>query len=411
MRIALVVETYARDMGYVSNTLPKFLARDGAEVHVITTELSPYHQLGSADAVFGKQFAQRNHNTQGQQQSIDGYTLHTLPHRATLGYPRLVGLEQTLRAIHPDVVCIFQSTGWIPLECARYRRRLGFRLVIGSHTGKTVFSAPGSWLSVRRARSFMLRTVPGWYIASQADLCVVPTRDCAEVAADHFGIPKRKLRVMNLPVDTDYFHPNSGPLRPPSAKPSNRASLRESLGLAPDDLVCVYSGKFTAEKNALVLAHAVDLLRSEGLRVRGLFIGSGEQQSEIEASPGAIVIPFMPIRELGDYFRVADIGVWMNESISFLDGACCGLPLLLSDLVKDTSHVAEFTAVYRAGDPASLAQQIRLLADPVERLRRSQLAAKLGEQRFSGRRYAQQRMNQFRAAIDQPSLTASKGRA
>lgn len=399
MKIALVVETYARDMGYVSNTLPKFLVREGAQVDVITTELSPYHQIGSADAVFGEEFAQRNRNVPGRRESVDGYTLHTLSHRPTLGYPRLVGLGQTLRELRPEVVCIFQATGWIPLDCAFYRRRLGYRLVVGSHTGKTVF-APASVVSLRQARSFLLRTVPGWYISSQAEVCVVPTRDCAEVAAEHFGIARRKLRVMNLPVDTDYFYPDSGPRRPGGAKASNRAAVRASLGIADDELVCVYSGKFTRDKNAVSLARAVAQLRSEGMRVRGLFIGSGEQQGEIASTPGAVVIPFMPIRELGDYFRAADIGVWMNESISFLDGACSGLPLLLSDLVKDTSHVAEFAAVFRAGDAASLAQQIRQLSQPDELLRRGQLAAELGEQRFSGRRYAQRRMELFRAALD-----------
>jgi glycosyltransferase involved in cell wall biosynthesis len=410
MKIALVVETFARDMGYISNTLPKYLARNGVEVHVITTELSPYHQIGSADAVFGEQFARSNRNIQGQRQSIDGYTLHTLAHRSSLGYPRLVGLESALRDIQPDVVCIFQSTGWIPLECARYRRRLGYRLVIGNHTGKTMFSASSSWLSLKRARSFMLRTVPGWYIASQSEYCVVPTRDCAEVASEYFGIPSRKVRVMNLPVDTDFFYPDSGPMRPVHAKPSNRAALRESLGIAADELVCIYSGKFTVDKNALLLAKAVAMLRVEGMRVRGLFIGSGEQESEIKASPGAIAIPFMPIRELGDYFRAADVGVWMNESVSFLDGACCGLPLLLSDVVKDTSHVREFTGVYRAGDQASLAQQIRTLAEPDERLRRGALAARLGDQRFSGQRYALRRIEQFREALAVP-LSVSEGQA
>jgi glycosyltransferase involved in cell wall biosynthesis len=384
MKVALVVETFARDMGYISNTLPKYLARNGVEVHVITTELSPYHQIGSADAVFGEQFARSNRNIQGQRQSIDGYTLHTLGHRYSLGYPRLVGLESALRDIHPDVVCIIQSTGWIPLECARYRRRLDYRLVIGNHSGKTMFNPSGSWLSLKRARSYMLRTVPGWYIASQSDHCVAPTRDCAEVASEYFGIPSRKVRVMNLPVDTDFFYPDSGPMRPGHAKPSTRAALRDSLGIASDELVCVYSGKLTADKNALVLAKAVAALRGEGMRVRGLFIGSGAQESEIKASPGAIAIPFMPISQLGDYFRVAD--------------------------VKDLAHVREFTAVYRAGDPASLAQQIRTLAEPAERLLRSELAARLGDQRFSGQRYALRRIEQFREALAVP-LSVSEGQA
>lgn len=399
MKIVIVVETFARDMGYINNTLPKYLVRDGAEVHVITTELAPYHQIGAANVVFGEQFANRNRNHPGTHQMIDGYTLHTLPHRKSFGYPRIIGLHTALQAIAPDVVCIFQAAGWIPLECALYRKYLGYRLVIGSHMGKTVFNIDGSWLSPKRIRSFLLRTVPGWYISSKSEHCVVPTQDCAEVVSAYFGVPKKLVRIMNLPVDTDFFYPES-PFLPSSVKNSSkRLVLRRSLGIDDDEIVCVYSGKLTTEKNAVVLAQAAEVLRAKKIRVRALFIGSGEQEVMIKSSAAAIVIPFMPVNELGDYYRSADIGVWMNESISFLDGACCGLPLLLSDVVKDISHVSEFTAIYKANDKFSLAQQINLLTDLSERRRRGELAARLGEMRFSGKRYAMQRLCQFREAL------------
>jgi glycosyltransferase involved in cell wall biosynthesis len=203
---------------------------------------------------------------------------------------------------------------------------------------------------------------------------------------------------MNLPVDVDFFYPEKQ--RPPLlGSNSNRAVTRLKLGIAENELVCVYSGKFTNDKNALVLAHAVEKLRDNGMPIRGVFIGGGEQQALIEQCSSCLVFPFMPIKELGQYYRAADIGVWMNESISFLDAACCGLPLLLSDTVKDISHVQEFTAVYRTDDAASLASQIMVLADPIERKRRSELASCLGFERFSGEVYAERRLVQFRETL------------
>lgn len=398
MKIAIVVETFARDMGYISTTLPKYLARNGADVHVLASSLSPYHQAGAASAVFGERFAERNRNVPGARESPDGYTVHTLAHRKSFGYARLSGLFSTLRDIAPDVVCIFQATGWIPLDCARHRKQLGYRLAIGSHTGKTMFNPTAAW-SLKRARSFALRAIPGWYIASQSECCVVPTLDCADVVSAYFGVPVRLVKVMNLPVDTDFFYPDSGPLRPVSAKPSNRAELRAQLGIAEADLLCVYSGKFSADKNALVLAQATEILRSRAFPVRALFVGTGEQEQRIKANASALVLPFMPINELGDYYRAADIGVWMNESVSFLDGACCGLPLLLSDVVKDTTHLREFMAGFAVHDAPSLARQIVALLDATERARRGELAARLGEQRFSAQRYALKRLEQFRAML------------
>lgn len=402
MIIALVVETFARDMGYINNTLPKYLARAGAEVHVLTTDLSPYHQFGTADVMFGKEFADRNRNLPGTRETIDGYTLHTLPHRKSFGYPRYLGLEQTLRDIAPEVVCIFAAAGWIPLDCAQYRRRLGYRLVVGSHMGKTAFPPMRSWFSLGRLRTFALRTMPGWFIASQAEVCVVPTVDCGENVSAYFGIPASMVEVMNLPVDTDYFYPESGPQRPTQAKPSNRAALRRSMGIGDDELLCIYSGKLSSAKNAAIMGEAVGSLRREGLAVRALFIGGGDQEALIKANPDNIVLPFMPISDLGDYYRASDVGVWMNESISFLDASCTGLPLLLSDIVKDTMHVKEFTAVFQADDSGSLAKEIHALLNPAERGRRSELAARLGNQRFSGQGYAERRLEQFRKVLASP---------
>lgn len=399
MKIAIVVETFARDMGYVNNTLPKYIARAGEEVHVITTDLAPYHHIGSAKSIFGDLFATRNLNQAGSCQQIGGYTVHTLPHRKLLGYQQPVGLEDMLRDIRPDLVCTFQAAGWIPLQCARFRTRLGYRLVIGSHMGKTVFQMSYSWLSLKRLRSFLLRTIPGWYVASQADHCVVPTEDCAEVVSAHFGIPADMVRVMNLPVDTDFFYPKTVLPHPSQIGRCLRGQLRKKLGIRDEDFLCVYSGKFGLEKNAFVLAQAVDRLREQGHAVRALFIGAGEQEALIRSSPSAVVIPFMPISQLGDYYRASDIGVWMNESISFLDGACCGLPLLLSDVVKDISHLREFSRIYRANDPDSLAAHIKVAMDPVTHSQQSALAAELGELRFSGVRYAEKRLEQFRQAL------------
>ncbi|MBX3657251.1 MAG: aminotransferase class I/II-fold pyridoxal phosphate-dependent enzyme [Ramlibacter sp.] len=395
LRVVIVVETFARDMGYINNTLPKYLARLGVDVHVITTELAPYFQLGSASQIFGDAFAASNRNEPGSRQAIDSYTLHTLKARKQYGYPRPEGLEDRLRELKPQIVCIFQAAGWIPLLCALQSRKTGFQLIIGSHMGKTAFPMAAATASVppaQRLRSFLLRKMPGWFISWRSHHCVVPTLDCADVAVRFFGIPRSKIEIMNLPVDSDYFHP----LR----DLAERERVRGELGFAPEDLVCIYTGKLTAEKNAVVLLEAARILIARGLKVRALFVGEGEQASLLRGHPEAVVVPFMPVKALGAYYRAADIGVWMNESISFLDGASCGLPLVLSDTVKDSSHLREFASLYRTNDAASLADRIAELADPVERGRISTIAASLGMQRFGAEQYARRRLALFHSAMD-----------
>ena len=399
LRIVIVAETFARDMGYVNNTLPKYLARLGHQVQLITSDLLPYFQLGSASSVFGSAFAERNKPRLGSEEYA-GFTVHTVPNVRSLGYPRLQGLGAKLAEIKPDLVCIFTSVGWIALDCAISARRQGFRLVVGSHTGKTSFPLalePHPWYSMLRLKSFLTRTLPGWFIGATADHCVVPTRDCGEIAAGFFGIPDDKVRVMNLPVDEDFFFPTRNP-----ADAQERDALRASLGYTSHETVCLYSGKFTEAKNPRVLLQAIEILAAEGHPARGLFIGSGPQLDALSGHPLAIVVPFMTLAPLGRYYRAADIGVWMEESTSFLDAAASGLPLILGSTVKDLSHLSEFTTVYSSNDARSLADAIRPLLDAARRQQTSQLAARLAAERFAASRYAHQRVTYFRMALASP---------
>jgi glycosyltransferase involved in cell wall biosynthesis len=397
LRIAIVVETFAREMGYVSNTLPKYLARLGHHVDVITSQKLPYYQKGTGSSLFGSDFASRNTNPLGSQQ-IDGYAVHTLVGVPNFGYLRLQRLGDKLGELAPDLICIFVSVGWIALDCARAAGRLRCKLVIGNHTGKSQFPLaydPQPWYTPARLKSLLLRALPGrLYIGPRADHCVVPTRDCADIAAAFFGIPRDRTRVLNLPVDIDHFHPVAD-----AADGKRREALRASLGIGPDDVVCVYSGKFTQAKNPLVLAQAIHLLADEGYRVKGLLIGAGEQQDALTTRPNVTVVPFIPFTGLGEYYRAADIGVWMDESISYLDAASCGLPLVLSSRVKDVSHLVEFTTVYQANDPRSLADALRPLLDAQHRRETGRAAGRLAGQRFSALGYAQRRIDWFREAL------------
>ena len=51
--IAILSETFSPRMGYIQNALPKFLARLGADVHVLTEDLPPNFQLGNFQRVYG----------------------------------------------------------------------------------------------------------------------------------------------------------------------------------------------------------------------------------------------------------------------------------------------------------------------------------------------------------------------
>src|SRR4051812_35709683 len=112
MRIALLSETFSKKMGYIQNTLPKYLARLGCEVHVLTMDLPPYYQIEDFGKVYGN-FNPSSDLHPGTIESIDGYQLHVLKHSRQIGYMRMHGLRNKLRDLHPDIVQTSVAVGWL----------------------------------------------------------------------------------------------------------------------------------------------------------------------------------------------------------------------------------------------------------------------------------------------------------
>ena len=89
------------------------------------------------------------------------------------------------------------------------------------------------------------------------------------MANKFYGVPLRKLKLQSLGTDTELFRPPSTP-----EDMAARGKLRADLGFAEDAIVCVYTGRFTADKNPLTLAHAVERLAAGDARFCSLFVKS-----------------------------------------------------------------------------------------------------------------------------------------
>jgi glycosyltransferase involved in cell wall biosynthesis len=196
------------------------------------------------------------------------------------------------------------------LEAALIKPLLGYKLFTGSHTTASVFPLANREISpfdIEYLRAFILRTISGRFISLLTEKCYGATNDCADVATRFFGVEKRKIDMCPLGVDTDVFCPIT------NDSEKKRVEFRERFGFSKSDIVCIYTGRFSEDKNPLILAKALENLNRRGEPYRALFIGNGAQGEAIHKLPGCVVHPFVPVNELGDYFRAADIGVWPTQ--------------------------------------------------------------------------------------------------
>lgn len=363
MRIVLITESFSKQMGYMENCLPTYFAKLGAEVHVIATDLPPYHQLPEYQTIFGD-FTGTERLIPGTVEEFNGFTLHIVPHRKQLGYARLIGLKEKLISLRPDIVQTKSAVGWIPLDAAHAKKRGGYVLFTANHTSESVFP-----LATRRAfpwdpeliKCRITRTIPGIYTSRFIARCVCPTDDCVDIAVRFMGVPRDKTDMCPLGVETDLFYP----VRTAEDR-DRRAALRAEWGVAEDEIVCIYTGKLMESKDPAILAAAVEELRATGEPYRAVFYGNGPERDRVASFPNSVVRPFVPYRELPDKYRAADLAVWPTQiTTSMLDAAACGLPLVVHDELIARERIDGNGITFRLNDREDL-KRVLLELKPAE---------------------------------------------
>ncbi len=398
LNVVVVSELFAPGMGYLENLFPKHLSRLGVDAHVIATDLPlSYRNTSQADAYQGfvKPFRA------GTVQTIDNFKLHVLGHRSVLGHMRMVELDRTLASLRPDVVQTMTPIGWIAVDSARLKQRLGYKLFSGCHYHSSVFplsSQNGSASTVNKLHCLVTRTIPGRLASFAAEKCYAISDDCADVAEHFFGVPRKQIEVSPLGVDIELFHPPSS-----ASEFAEREGLRRESGFAEQDIVCVYSGRFGEDKNPLLLAQAVATLRASGEPYRGLFIGNGTQAREIQSCDGCLIHDFVTVEALGALYRAADIGVWpTQESLSMLDAAACGLPIIANHTLATRERLQDNGLSYRLNDLNDLVQTLLALRERPKRAALGDVGAKKMAQQFSWESVARRRLADYEAAMLSP---------
>jgi glycosyltransferase involved in cell wall biosynthesis len=199
-------------------------------------------------------------------------------------------------------------------------------------------------------------------------------------------------------VDTDLFKPVQD-----DETLALRNLIRDELGVTKNEVLCIYSGRFSIDKNPHCLAKAIDRLQSENLPFKGIFVGNGAQRDIdfIKSMRGCMIQPFVPVKDLPKYYRAADIGVWpREESTSQLDGAVCGLPLVLSNKIRVFERVEGNGLLYEEGDHIDLARKLAELQNPELRKKMSAHGIQKIKRNFSWDVIAEKRITDYTAVLN-----------
>jgi len=370
MRIVVLSNWFSENMGYAENFLPRALSKLGHEVHLITTNLQIYYNLPSYKRTY-EPFLGPNIVECGIKQ-IDGFTLHRLPYFKNIRNPfnqfhvsrlGINGLQEYLNNLKPDIIQTFNILESATYEAAKYvTKNTSCKLFTESHIHASVFRKNNKAGIIERVFTILNNYNQALqFINKKTIKCYPIATDVAEIAISYLKVPEEKILIQSLGINTDLFNPISS-----DESVAKRKTIRQKLGYHDDDIVCIYTGRFSKGKNPQCLAQAIDVLNKKDYRFKALFVGNGteEEISFIKSQQGCQVHSFVTVNELPQFYWAAEIGVWpREESTSQLDAAACGLPIILSNKISVMERVDGNGLLFEEGNFLDLADKIQSLKD------------------------------------------------
>lgn len=320
MRIVNVEDYYIPDAGYQINIVPKYLARFGHDVNIVTSTIEGIHK--PAADFFGTDHIKERDARYMEQTGVKIIRVPPLTTKVISG--RIIqssSLFSIVDNLNPDVVYVHGNDS---LTGMRYllKNRRKYALVTDSHM-----------LSI--ASQNRLNKVFYWFYKKiitpkiiRNQIPVIRTQDDPFVEKC-LGIPLAQAPWISYGSDTMLFHPDV----------EVKKSFRARHCISDNDFVIVYTGKLDEAKGGKLLAQTFREKFKTKKNVVLIVVGntSGEYGKEVEQifseSENRIIrFPTQKYSDLAQFYQAADLSVFARQcSLSFYDAQACGLPVLSED--------------------------------------------------------------------------------
>jgi glycosyltransferase involved in cell wall biosynthesis len=162
-----------------------------------------------------------------------------------------------------------------------------------------------------------------WFY-QQLDLIYVNSEQYRTCWIDR-GIDGEKIKILPRGLDTELFHPKR-----------REPDFWLKRGAQPGELIVLYVGRVSVEKNLDVFAQAHDRARETGLPMRAAIVGNGVYLKTMQRLlPDACFTGYLAGEDLARAYASADIFLFPSTSDTFgnvvIEAQASGLPVVVSD--------------------------------------------------------------------------------
>jgi len=297
---------------------------------------------------------------------LDGHSWRHVPNRGS-------GAESFFGFYNPALWKLIRGGNFDAVLCfVGYVRATFWIACLASKLSKAafIFGADATSLTPRDGRNWKIPIKRFFWprLFRLADQVIVPSSDGRDFMCS-LGIPRDHVSLTGDCVDNDWWMTQS--------RQVDRAAVRASWGVSPNDTVIVFSAKLQQWKRPL------DLLRAfakAGLpNAHLLFVGSGPLLPQLQSEAASLGIAsrvrflgFVNQSQLPAVYTAADLLVLPSEFEPFglvvNEAMCCGCAAAASDrcgAARDLVAPVSPELVFRCGDIDALAELMRkVTADP-----------------------------------------------
>ena len=335
MRIVHVMGYYQSGLGYQENWLPFEQRALGHDVAIVCADrLWPVPNFDETlGRIVGDRFGPRAGVT--EERGVQIHRLRVLRESVAHAQVLLRGLAGHVQSLAPDVVHLHGVTA--PTTHQIVFSGVRARLVADSHTCTSNLE-PFGWK--KRLYYGLYAGGLGRVLAARIRRFLAVCDDARDVLVDHCGVPADRVFVNALGADDARFSPSA----------EARRRTRAALGVADDDALVIYAGKFNAGKDLEVLLDAYGGLGNDVGPTTLLLLGNGARDYEAALRARAAALPperaarvrfhdLVPNAELPDFYNAADLGVWPGDpSNTIQEATMCGVPVV-TPANRVTNHV------------------------------------------------------------------------
>lgn len=382
LKIVHIVNYFQPQLGYQEYFLAKAFKEMGHESHVVTSNYYfPYPDYKrNFQTILGNRKL-----SPGRFKEL-GITTLRLPTLELVSGSQVLlqHLSKTLDQLKPDLVICHNPYLLISYQIARLKQKFGFKLIFDTHAAafntnlndtlaKRIYML---WF-VNFAVPPILKAADGFFAIGESE---------REMLEQTFKFSRHSVPIIRLGVDTTRFK---------YAK-VDRDEVRRQLNINRNDILLIYAGKVTPNKDVHVLVKALGMLSP---KYKLVILGAGldkylEQIKRLKLEETRLItLDAVPNQELPKYFSAADIGVWPGDpALTMLEALVTSLPLVVA-ATHETDYLKSHGLVYRftRGDVQSLAEtigKITLIPEKKRIIQQKQL-----ENQFSWQNKAKQVLN------------------